>query len=132
MSWWDEDARLGRPPGEPYSKGQHARSALPVIATRILAILAATLLVGAFTLATVLPPDMPLAAVLPMLDHDFVQQAQGYANDYLPSWVWPHVAMPVLVRPAWLLPAASGVVCAGAAATLASAVGSSRSRRRRS
>lgn len=132
MGWREDDAQLGRPPGGHYSKGQHDRSALPVIAIRILAILAAMLLVGAFTLATVLPPDMPLAAALPMLDHDFVQQAQGYANDYLPNWVWPHVVIPVLVRPVWLLPASFGVICAGAAASLASAAGPSRSRRRRS
>jgi hypothetical protein len=124
--------RLWRWPQAPYTKDQHDGSALPVIATRISAVLAAILLVGAFTLATVLPPDLPLAAALPMLDHDFVQQAQGYANDYLPSWFWPHVAMPLLVRPAWLVPAALGVVAAGAAATLASSAGPSRSRRRRS
>lgn len=103
-----------------------------MIATRILAVLAAILLVGAFTLATVLPPDFSLAAALPMLDHDLVQQAQGYANYYLPGWVWTHLATPLLVRPAWLLPAALGVIAAGAAATLASSAGPSRSRRRRS
>lgn len=103
-----------------------------MIATRILAVLAAGLLVGAFTLATVLPPDLPLAAALAMLDGDLLREAQGYANDYLPSWLWPHVATPLLVRPAWLLPAALGVIAAGAAATLASSAGPSRSRRRRS
>jgi hypothetical protein len=103
-----------------------------VIATRIFAVLAAMLLVAAFTLATVLPPDLPLSAALPMLDHDLVQQAQGYAKDYLPGWVWPHMAMPLLVRPEAATPAALGVVAAGAAATLASSAGPSRSRRRRS
>jgi hypothetical protein len=103
-----------------------------VIAMRIFAVLAAALLVGAFTLATVLPPDMPLAAALVMLDHDLVRDAQNLANDNLPAWVWQYMAAPLLVRPAWLLPASLGVIAAGAAATLASSIGPSRSRRRRS
>src|ERR1700676_5173321 len=106
-----------------------------VIATRSFAVLAAVLLVGALTLASVLPPDLPLAAALAMLDPDLLREVQGYANDYLPGWAWPHLATPLLVRPVWLLPVVLGVVAAGAAFTLASSVGSagtSRLRRRRS
>ena len=97
---------------------------------RVFAVLAAILLVGAFTLATVLPPDLPLAAALAMLDGHAPTQVQTFVNSHLPDWVWPVLMSPVLARPAWLLPAALGLVAAGAAATSASWAGPSRSRRR--
>ncbi len=105
---------------------------LSVIATRILAVLAAVLLVVAFTIAAVFPPDMPLAAGLTMLDHAMLDRWQDLASAYLPAWVWPHIVVPLLVRPAWLLPACFGVVIAGAATSFASSGPASRSRRRRS
>jgi len=104
----------------------------PVIATRILAVLAAALLVAAFTIATVFPPDMPLGAGLTMIDHAILSRWHDVANTNLPPWVWSHLVAPLLVRPAWLLPASAGVVVAGAATSLASTGAASRSRRRRS
>jgi len=103
-----------------------------VIAIRILSVLAATLLVGAFTLATVLAPDMPLGTALGMLDPATVSGMQALANQYFPAWAWQHIAVPLLQRPVWLVPAAFGLIMVGAAATLASSIGPSRSRRRRS
>jgi hypothetical protein len=97
-------ALLWRLTERPYSKISMIDP--PVIATRVLAVLAAVLLVGALTLASVLPPDLPLAAALAMLDPDLLRQAQGYANDYLPGWAWPYIATPFLGRPVWLLPVA--------------------------
>jgi hypothetical protein len=121
------------PGGRPlYIEDQYGPVALPVIATRILAVLAATLLVAAFTIATVFPPDMPLAAGVAMLDHSALSRWQDLASVHLPPWVWPNVVVPLLVRPAWLLPACFGVVIAGAATSLASTATASRSRRRRS
>ncbi|MBV9756571.1 MAG: hypothetical protein JO047_05910 [Alphaproteobacteria bacterium] len=101
-----------------------------VIATRILAVLAAILLVGAFTLATLLPPDLPLSAGLAMLQDGLPARIQAWTNAQLPGWVWLHLALPLLTRPVWLVPASLGVVAAGAAATLASSATASRSRRR--
>jgi hypothetical protein len=43
-----------------------------------------------------------------------------------------NVALPVLMRPVWLLPAGLGLVAAGAAATAATRRGGARSHRRRS
>ncbi len=103
-----------------------------MIVTRILAVLAATLLVAAFTIATVFPPDMPLSAGLAMLDSGLVGRLQNLANVHLSPWIWPHLATPLLIRPAWLLPACFGVVIAGAATSVASTGTTSRSRRRRS
>jgi hypothetical protein len=108
------------------------RTARHVIGTRVFTVLAAMLLVGAFTLGTVLGPDLPLSAALAMLDTGLVSGMQALANQYLPGWVWEHVALPLLTRPAWLLPASLGLIMGGGAVTLASAAGASRSRRRRS
>ena len=101
-----------------------------MIATRILAVLAAILLVGAFTLATLLPPDLPLAAALTMLERGLPEQMQAWTLAQLPDWVWLHLAVPLMTRPVWLMTAALGVVAAGDAATLASSGTASRSRRR--
>ena len=46
-------------------------------------------------------------------------------------WLWEWVERPLLVRPVWLLPAAFGLICGGAALTLNSRP-PSRSHRRRS
>ena len=101
-----------------------------MITTRIFSVLAAILLVAAFTLATVLPPDLALAGAVSMLDGDLLVRVQELAKDQLPPWVWPHLALPLLLRPVWLVPATLGIVFAGCAATLASAGTASRSRRR--
>lgn len=101
-----------------------------MIATRILAVLAAILLVGAFTLATLLPPDLPLSSALSMLEPGLPGRIQAWVQAQLPGWVWLHLAVPLLTRPVWLVPAALGVVAAGASATLASSGTASRSRRR--
>jgi hypothetical protein len=108
----------------------HEHEFQPVIAIRILAVLAAILLVGAFTLATLLPPDLPLSAALAMLQDGLPSRIQAWAQAQLPAWTWLHLAVPLLTRPVWLMPAAVGVVAAGASATLASSSTASRSRRR--
>lgn len=101
----------------------------PVILRRTLAICAAVLLVAAFALATLEPPDMPLGSLLYSLDAGFLNLLQGEIQRHLPSWLWGRVVVPVLIRPAWLLPAAGGILCAGGAASLAMA-GNARSSRR--
>lgn len=87
-----------------------------MIAQRILAVLSAVLLIGAFALGTLGPPGDPLGHVLFTMDlpvMDWLQQ-------HLSEWIWRNLVVPVLLRPAWLLPAALGLVCAGASMTLAS------------
>ncbi|MBV9786083.1 MAG: hypothetical protein JO264_19955 [Acidisphaera sp.] len=100
------------------------------MAMRALAVLAAVLLVGAFALATVLPPDLSLGQALSMLDRTLVGRLQALERAYLPGWVWTQITVSLLIRPAWLMPACLGVICGGAAATLASGGGTQRSRRR--
>ena len=89
-----------------------------MIVQRILAILAAGLLVGAVALAMLGPPDMPLGAALFLIDHDLVHAFQGGIEAHFDHWMWDDVVLPFLVRPVWLLPACLGVILAGVSLTL--------------
>ena len=87
---------------------------------RILAIIAATLLVGAVALATLGPPDVPLGQMLLLIDHDLTEALHTGTERYLADWIWADVMTPLLVRPAWLIPAALGLICAGFAMSISS------------
>jgi hypothetical protein len=101
-----------------------------VIAQRILAVLAAMLLVGAVALAMLGPPSVPLGQALFMLDHDLMNMLHSNIERFLSTWLWEHVAMPVMVRPAWMVPAALGLICAGMALSLSTRKSTHRSHRR--
>jgi uncharacterized protein (DUF2062 family) len=103
-----------------------------VIAARVLAVVSAILLVVAFALAVLLPPLTTLSLALSMFDHDWLVAAQEAIRTNLSEWVWLHMAVPLLVRPVWLMPAALGLVAGGAAVTAARRSGAPRSHRRRS
>jgi hypothetical protein len=98
-----------------------------VIAQRVLAVLAAFMLIGAFALATLGPPGVPLGHVLFTLDTPLMDWLQEHS----PVWLWRNLVAPVLLRPAWLMPAAVGIVMAGASLTLASRPETHRSRHQR-
>jgi hypothetical protein len=98
-----------------------------VIVHRILAVLAALLLIGAFAMATLGPPGVPLGHVLFTLDTPLMDWVQ----EHLASWLWRNLVVPLLLRPAWLLPATVGVVLAGASLTLASRLQTHGPRRQR-
>jgi hypothetical protein len=85
---------------------------------RILTVLAAGLLVGAVALAILAPPSLPLGQLLLMLDNDATDAAHAFVGRHLSEWIWSDVAMPLLLRPAWLVPATLGLICAGAATSL--------------
>ena len=101
------------------------------MAARILAVIAAVLFVATFALATIGPYDMSLGRAVYLIDQDLLGTLQPGLDNHGARWVWEHIAVPFLIRPAWLLPAALTLLCAGGAATLAS-VGTRRSHRRRS
>jgi hypothetical protein len=101
-----------------------------VIAQRILAVLAAALLVGAVAVAMLGPPDMPLGQMVFMIDHDLMNAMRSGIEKHLASWIWGYLIAPLMVRPAWLVPAAVGLVCAGMAATLSNRKPAHRSHRR--
>jgi hypothetical protein len=98
-----------------------------ILAARIFAVLAAALLVAAFALAALAPDDLNLADGLALLNHDWLV----WIPKHTVYWLWEWIERPLLVRPVWLLPAAFGLICGGAALTLNSRP-PSRSHRRRS
>jgi len=82
---------------------------------RILLVISAILLVGSVALATLGPTSVPLGRLLLMADHDLTDALRSGIEQHLSTWIWSDVVVPLLVRPAWLLPAALGLICAGAA-----------------
>jgi len=100
------------------------------MAQRILAVIAAVLLVGSVAVATMGPPDMPLGQTLFMIDHSILKVLQTDIDDHVAHWVWAYVFVPFLLRPAWLLLATLGVICAGLSMTLASRQAPRNQRRR--
>lgn len=97
------------------------------MASRIFAVLAALFLVGAVTLGLLTPRGMTLGQALLLMDANALPWLKAHAA----PWMWETLEIPLLIRPVWLLPAALGLVCAGAAASFNPALSSS-SRRRRS
>jgi hypothetical protein len=88
------------------------------VLVRILAVTAAMALVGAFALATMLPPMTSLAELVAMLDNPTLLALPQMVHGNAPQWVWDWLVLPLLMRPVWLLPAAIGVVLGGLAITL--------------
>ena len=102
-----------------------------MIIQRVLAVLAAVCLVGAVAVALLGPPNVPLGAALYLLDRDILDGLQSGIQTHFAHWIWEDVAMPLLVRPAWLLPAAAGLILAAASLTCGSRQRAQRSHRRR-
>ena len=98
---------------------------------KILAVIAAMLLVAAVALGTLMPPDISLGEALDGFAQLQLSAAEAFVRAHISGWVWDRPLMALLVRPIWLLPAAAGLVCAGAAMTVASRQKAAPSRRRR-
>lgn len=103
-----------------------------MILRRILAVLAAALLVGTVAMATLAPADMLLGQALLAIDRNTVGGLQSWIESVSAHWMWTDVVLPVLVRPVWLLPASLGLICAGLSLTLPHGRRAERSRQRRS
>jgi hypothetical protein len=101
-----------------------------VIAQRIFAVLAALMLVGAVALAMLGPPSVPLGQMMLMIDHDLMEAARRFTSSYVSTWLWDHVMVPLMLRPAWMVPAALGLVCIGLALSLSTRKPAERSHRR--
>jgi hypothetical protein len=102
-----------------------------VIVRRVLAVLAAALLVGAVALAMLGPPDMPLGQALLAIDQHLLGGLQAGVERLLTHWTWTQIVVPLLIRPAWLVPAALGLICTGLSLTLPNGGRPERSRQRR-
>ncbi len=101
-------------------------------ASRILAVLSAAAFVSAFAIATLLPSLSSLAQLVAWDDPHALVVAHDFMIAHGAAWMWNNLALPMLLRPAWLVPVCLGVLLAGGATTLASRPGVPRSHRRRS
>jgi hypothetical protein len=101
-----------------------------VIAQRVLAIVAAVLLVSAVALATFGPESVSLGQAIYLLNHDIIDKLPQWSTHLLGAWVWASIIQPLLVRPAWLVPASAGIICIGASMTLSTRKTTHRSHRR--
>lgn len=100
-----------------------------MILVRTLSVIAAMFLVVAFAVASIWPPDATLGLLLSMADEGLVPHLQQTVVGISP-WAWSAIIWPVLERPAWLLPTATGLVVFGGAISI-SGSRSSTSRPRR-
>jgi hypothetical protein len=91
--------------------------------SRILAVVAAILLVGAVGVAILGPPGLPLGRAISLLDQGLLSALHGGIRAYAGTWLWDDVLQPLLVRPAWLVPASIGLIFAGASVTVGSRAG---------
>jgi hypothetical protein len=101
-----------------------------VIAQRVLAVISAILLVAAVAIATFGPESLSLGEALYLLDHDVLNKLPDWSTRMLGNWVWTSVVQPLLVRPAWLVPASAGIVFVGLSMSLSNRKTTHRSHRR--
>lgn len=99
---------------------------------KFLMVVAAILLVGSVAIGTLGPQEMSLGDAITRLDRTSLATVEAYVRHHLSAWVWKGPLMAIIGRPIWLVPAALGLICAGAAATAASVPAANNSRRRRS
>ncbi|HTR15450.1 MAG TPA: hypothetical protein VMI52_00280 [Acetobacteraceae bacterium] len=85
--------------------------------SRIFAVLSAILLVGAFALATLEPPDFTLGQALLMAGDHVLLDLQRFMQAHLSDRIWVYLVVPMLLRPAWLPLAGLGLILFGISAT---------------
>jgi len=88
------------------------------------------LLVGAVALAMLGPPGVPLGQALFMVDHDLMEAVHTFIGTHLATWLWDYLVVPLMLRPAWLVPAALGLLCGGMSLSLSTRKSTHRSHRR--
>jgi hypothetical protein len=101
-----------------------------VIAQRTLAVLAAILLVGAVALATLGPGTISLGQALFELSPAEPDAMHHWLERIMGVWAWNDLALPMIVRPAWLVPAALGLICVGLSVSFPNRKSAHRSHRR--
>ncbi len=84
---------------------------------RVLALLSALCLIGALTLMTLWRPETTLGHLLFTMMPNHLAAVQDRLMASMP-WLWNRIAVPLLMRPAWLLPLAMGLVFGGGAYSL--------------
>jgi hypothetical protein len=102
------------------------------VVPRALAVIAAIFLVGGIAIAMLFPANMPLAQMIYTIDGNALDWVESSLRKAIPAWAWAWVVLPMLVRPAWLLPASIGIVAAGLSITFTRRAETGSPRRRRS
>ena len=95
------------------------------MASRIFAVLAAVFLVAAVAIFALTPLGLTLGQALLQLD----RTALDWTRANIAPWVWNNLALPLLLRPLWLVPACLGLVCAGVAGSFNFRTSTTRQRR---
>lgn len=101
-----------------------------MIAQRVLAVISAILLVAAVAIATFGPESISLGQALFLFDHDVLDKLPLWSHQTVGDWVWTAVIQPLLVRPAWLIPASAGIICIGLSVMMSNRKTTNRSHRR--
>jgi hypothetical protein len=99
--------------------------------SKVFAVIAAMLLVGAVAAGTLAPPDMSLGEALTSLDNLRITAVEAYVRAHISAWLWDYPVRAFMERPVWLLPAAAGLLFAGGSMTAASMQKAPTSSRRR-
>jgi len=94
--------------------------------SRVFTVLAALFLVMAVAVVALAPAGMTLSRGMAMVN----DRADGWLRSHSPDLLRQWVEVPLLSRPLWLLPAALGFICAGAAVSCS--LGTTSPSRRRS
>ena len=101
-----------------------------MIAQRVLAVIAAVLLIAAVAIATFGAHTISLGQALYLLDHDVLDKLPIWSRRIVGDWAWGSIIQPLLTRPAWLLPASAGLICVGLSLSLQNRKTRHRSHRR--
>jgi hypothetical protein len=101
-----------------------------VIAQRVLAVIAAILLVAAVAIGTFGAQSISLGQAIYLFDHDVLDKLPLWSSRTLGTWMWVAVIQPLLQRPAWLVPASLGLICIGLSLSLSNRKTTHRSHRR--
>jgi hypothetical protein len=91
--------------------------AVRLLLMRIATAAAAAGLVCGFALLSLAPADLTLGTALQRLEPHALPVLHGLSARLAPN-AWRDLALPLLVRPAWLLPTAIGLVAGGIALTI--------------
>ena len=101
-----------------------------MIAQRVLAVISAVLLVATVAIATFGQGNFSLDQALYLIDPDIAGALPAWSSRILGDAIWRDVVQPLLVRPAWLVPASLGLVCAGLSFSMPTRKATHRSTRR--
>ncbi len=99
---------------------------------RALAVIAAIFLVSGIAIALLFPANVALAQMIYTIDGSALDWVESSLRQAVPGWAWVWVILPLLIRPAWLLPASIGIVAAGLSITFTRRAETGSPRRRRS